>query len=595
MTNAREGAVFQFVLIKPSHYDDDGYVIQFGKSTIPANSLACLYGLVHDCAERRTLGPDVEIRLSACDEMNTRIDVEKISSSIHATGNHGLVAMVGVQSNQFPRAVDLAREFRKRGVQVAIGGFHVSGCISMLPELPPDLEEALACGITLYAGELEGRMEEFLSAAYRKELQPLYNYMDDLPGLENQPVPYLPVSLIKRTSSTRASFDAGRGCPYLCSFCTIINVQGRRSRARTADDVERVARANLAQGVTNYFISDDNFARNQAWEEIFGRLAKLREEEGHDIRLMIQVDTMSHKVPGFIELAKRAGTNRVFIGLESINPDALKGARKSQNRITDYRAMLQAWRDIGALTFAGYILGFPNDTPETIERDIKIIQRELPIDILEFFILTPLPGSQDHQELHLAGVPMASDMNLYDTTHATTAHPLMSKDELESIFHRAWELYYSPKHVATLLRRGKYYNFPLGNLLVKCVSFSGCVRLEGVHPLDGGLLRRKYRRDRRPGLPLEPPVIFHLKYLANLVSKYARLLVMIAHYGWLTLRVILRDAEAASKDDIALVPTTEEELETLELFTSTPEAREAVDRARKRAHRRGIGAVSAGS
>ncbi|MEE9253788.1 MAG: radical SAM protein [Pseudomonadales bacterium] len=595
MPDAREGDVFQLVLIKPSHYDDDGYVIQFLKSTIPANSLACLYGLAQDCAQRRALGPDVEIRLTACDEMNTRVNVDRIAKSILASGNHGVVAMVGVQSNQFPRAVDLAREFAQRGIQVAIGGFHISGCLAMLPELPPDLEEALELGITLYAGELEGRMDEFLTAAYRKELKPLYNYMEELPGLDGEPVPYLPLSLIKRTASNRTSFDAGRGCPYLCSFCTIINVQGRRSRTRTADDVERVARLNLAQGVTNFFISDDNFTRNQAWQPIFERLAKLREEEGHDIRLMIQVDTMSHKVPGFIELAKRAGTNRVFIGLESINPDALKGARKSQNRITDYRAMLQAWRGIGALTFAGYILGFPNDTPETIERDIRIIQRELPVDILEFFILTPLPGSQDHQELHLKGVPMASDMNLYDTAHVTTAHPLMSKEQWESIFHRAWELYYSHAHVETLLRRGKFYGFPLVNLMVKCLSFSGCMRFEGVHPLDGGLLRRKYRRDRRPGLPIEPPVIFHLKYLAELVSKYARFSALILRCAWLTLRVSLRDAQAASKDDVALTPTSEEELETLEIFTSTPQAREAVDRARKRARRRGIGAVSAGN
>ena len=96
----------------------------------------------------------------------------------------------------------------------------------------------------------------------------------------------------------------------------------------------------------------------------------------------------------------------MFIGLENINPDSLKGASKGQNRITEYRAMLQAWRKVGVLTYAGYILGFPNDTPESIARDIGIIQRELPIDILEFFMLTPLPGSKDHQrQLHARRSP----------------------------------------------------------------------------------------------------------------------------------------------------------------------------------------------
>ena len=70
----------------------------------------------------------------------------------------------------------------------------------------------------------------------------------------------------------RTRFDAGRGCPFSCSFCTIINVQGRKSRARNADDVERLVRADLAQGVHNFFITDDNLARNQNWEAIFDRL-----------------------------------------------------------------------------------------------------------------------------------------------------------------------------------------------------------------------------------------------------------------------------------------------------------------------------------
>ena len=89
----------------------------------------------------------------------------------------------------------------------------------------------------------------------------------------------------------------------------------------------------------------------------------------------------------------------MFIGLENINPDNLVGVKKKQNRIAEYREMLLAWKRAGCFTYAGYILGFPNDTPETIRRDIAIIQRELPLDILEFFCLTPLPGSEDHQRL----------------------------------------------------------------------------------------------------------------------------------------------------------------------------------------------------
>src|SRR6185295_7529825 len=141
------------------------------------------------------------------------------------------------------------------------------------------------------------------------------------------------------------------------------------------------------------------------------------------------VDTMCHKIPGFVEKATRAGCTKVFIGLENINPANLKEASKGQNQITEYRAMLQAWRRGGVLTFAGYILGFPHDTPESIASDIAVIQRELPIDILEFFILTPLPGSKDHQVLFNNGTPMDPDMNNYDSEHVITAHAHMSPQE----------------------------------------------------------------------------------------------------------------------------------------------------------------------
>ena len=155
----------------------------------------------------------------------------------------------------------------------------------------------------------------------------------------------------------------------------------------------------------------------------------LREEEGLAFTVTIQVDTLCHKIPRFIEKAGRAGVDRVFIGLENINPEALEGSRKRQNDIVEYRVMLQGWHAVGAVTFAGYILGFPTDTPASILRDIRIIQRELPIDLLEFFVLTPLPGSQDHKEMVERGVPLEPDMNAYDSAHVTAPHARMSKEE----------------------------------------------------------------------------------------------------------------------------------------------------------------------
>ncbi len=247
-TTTRKGHTFRLVLIKPSHYDDDGYVIQWLRSSIPSNTLAALNGLALDCARRQVLGKDVEILIDIYDETNTVLSINRIIRRIKASTG-GMVGLVGVQSNQFPRAVDIANSFLDAKIPVVIGGFHISGCLSMLPEIPPDIQAAMDKGITMFAGEAEDHLDVVLRDAYARTLQPLYNVMSQLPNLEGTPTPYLSAQVVRKTFERTSSFDAGRGCPFQCSFCTIINVQGRQSRFRSADDVEALIRDNLKQGV----------------------------------------------------------------------------------------------------------------------------------------------------------------------------------------------------------------------------------------------------------------------------------------------------------------------------------------------------------
>ena len=575
---------FQLHLIKPSHYDDDGYIIQWMRSAIPSNTLAALYGLAADCRERQVLGAETAIDIFEADETNDRIRPEKIAAAIQATGGLGMVGIVGVQSNQFPRAMDIARRLRAQGVQVVMGGFHVSGCIAMLPGMQPDLQEALDLGISLYAGEAEGRLDEVLLDAANGSLKPIYNYMDDLPGMEGQPAPILGSERIARTAGGVSSFDAGRGCPFQCSFCTIINVQGRKSRYRTADDIEELIRRNLAQGVCRFFITDDNFARNRNWEIIFDRLIEMREREKLYFSFIIQVDTLCHKIPNFVEKSARAGVRRVFIGLENINPDNLLAAKKKQNRISEYRQMLLAWKSVGCFTYAGYIIGFPNDTQESVLRDIDIIKRELPLDLLEFFFLTPLPGSEDHKKLFTAGTAMEPDMNKYDLEHACTAHSKMSKAEWEQTYQLAWERYYTPEHMETILKRAMATRISPGKMMLFLVWFWGAVFLERVHPLQAGYLRRKVRVDRRPGMPLENPLVFYPREAWAVVSKHARLAGMILRLSVLRRR-LKRDPAARHYMDEALRPVRDDDMDVLEMFSVTEAARTATAKVRRDAAR----------
>jgi len=572
---------FQFVLVKPSHYDADGYVVQWVRSSIPANSLACLYALAQDAAQRNVLGPDVAIDISAFDETNTRIHTKTIIDQFKRHGGFGMVGLVGVQSNQFPRALDIARPLRAAGIPVVIGGFHVSGCLAMLPGVQPDLQQALDLGISLFAGEGEDRrLDQVMQDAANGTLSPIYNHMDDLPALEGAPTPFLPPQVLRRTVDHYASFDAGRGCPFQCSFCTIINVQGRKSRRRSPDDVEQLIRAHYRHGIHWYFISDDNFARNKDWEIIFDRIILLRERDRIELKIVIQVDTLCHKIANFIEKAARAGVRKVFIGLENINPANLLAAKKRQNKITEYRSMMLAWKKAGVITYAGYILGFPNDTPESVREDIEIIKKELPIDILEFFCLTPLPGSEDHKVLWQKGVWMDPDMNKYDLEHVVTGHSRMSQTEWEGVYASAWKTYYTFEHMETVLRRAAVFDLGVSHLSGLLYMFGKTVEAEGVHPLQSGLIRLKFRRDRRHGMPLESPLVFYPRYAKEFVVRYGRVAIDLLRLERIRRRV-LKDPQRYAYIDQALTPVTAEETGTLELFSHNAAARDEVVRTRR--------------
>ena len=581
MLSKARGKRFQLILIKPSHYDAAGYVVQWLRSTMPSNSLAAVYSLARGAADRQVLGPDLPIDVIAMDETNTRVRPRDIAKRIARNGGLGLVGLIGVQSNEFPRALDIARPLRAAGVQVMIGGFHVSGCLAMLKDTQTDIKVAQALGISIFAGEAEEGLDEVLQDAARGELRDLYNHMKVLPGIGDVPSPpFLPVDFVKRTVGNVTSFDAGRGCPFQCSFCTIINVQGRKSRYRSPDSIEQILRMNWAQGVKRFFITDDNFARNKDWEAIYDRIIKLREEDGMDVRFMIQVDTLCHKIPNFIEKSRRAGVTRVFIGLENINPANLIAAKKRQNKITEYRKMLLEWKRVGIMTFAGYILGFENDTPDSIRHDLEIIKKELPLDALEFFVLTPLPGSEDHKVLYEKNVWMDPDMNKYELEHVVTGHAKMTKEEWQGAYRSAWDIFYTDEHLETIMRRAHATGINIRSLMPVLMWFSSAVKIEELHPLQWGIFRVKHRKDRRPGLPIESPLSFYAGYAAETARKAVKLVRRWRHLKSIVAK-IEADPHAKSYQDDALIPVGEEDAEHMELYTQSETVRAAVQHERR--------------
>lgn len=503
---ARQYKTLHIVLIKASKYDDDGYVIRFWKGVLPSNTLNVLRGLTEDVRKRGVFG-DMSIRVDTFDETAQKIPVKKIIRWSRRAATKLVVCLVGVQTNQFPRAVDLGKEFRAHGIDVLIGGFHTSGTVNMLSPDEPDIQELFRESIVVVSGEVEGKWEGILADLLNGQPKPLYSFAQDLKSLvdiENAPLPVMSLSTMEHFARpTFGTVDTSRGCPFACTFCTIINVQGRKMRERSAEDIAELLRHNYHQhGVDFYFFTDDNFARKKLWRETFETLIRLRQEEGIKITFTMQVD-LARKPKDFVRLAAEAGCSQVFIGMESVNPENLKAGGKPQNKVEEYVDIIREWHEAGVCVHVGYIIGFPFDTKEQVPRDIQYLMDVIHPDIASFFMLTPLPGSHDHLEMKKRGEWMDPDFNKRDSFHATVHHPHMTAEEWTEAYRNAWKTFYSKENITKILSGWSHNATVYWNLMINLIWYKNASLIEREHPMIAGFFRMKERRARRPGFAID--------------------------------------------------------------------------------------------
>ena len=301
-----KSGIFHLVLVKPSHYDDDGYPIQWVRSAIPSNTLACLNGLGRGRAATRRAG-----RGRHDPAPHLRRDEPSRASRPHCP-RHQARRRQG--ADRTGRRADQSVPARRRpGAIVPRRG--TAGCDRRLPYLRLSRHAAgAAAGNSGRAGtrasassrarQRSGASTSYCAMPGRGRWRRFTTSWTTCRRWRASRRRYCRGKHVRRTSGSLSSIDLGRGCPYQCSFCTIINVQGRKSRFRSPDDLEHIIRENVAQGIKRFFITDDNFARNRHWEPLFDRMIALR-EEGLNIGFTIQVDTLCHRIPNFIEKAGR--------------------------------------------------------------------------------------------------------------------------------------------------------------------------------------------------------------------------------------------------------------------------------------------------
>jgi radical SAM superfamily enzyme YgiQ (UPF0313 family) len=496
-------------LIKPSKYDDEGYVIRYWKGVLPSNTLSCLNGLSEDARNRGVLGKDLTWEITLIDDTVQGIPYKKIIRKSHQTGTKTVICLVGVQSNQMPRASNIAMKFRQAGIEVLLGGFHVSGVMATLPDLSPELVTLRNAGVSLAAGEAEGgHWEQILSDAIQDRLKPVYNFLNNIPDISKAPFPRInPKHQTHYALQHFGTLDCGRGCPFGCSFCTVINVQGRKMRFRDVDLlIDTVREGYRRHQISHYFFTDDNFCRHKNWETILDRLIELKEKEGIPFHFMMQLDTQAHTVPNFVEKAARAGCRQVFIGIESLNQENLKTAKKSQNDTDNFKKLVDSFHEVGIVCHLAYIIGFPLDTVASVKEDIEKLM-SFGAGQASFFMMTPLPGAMDYKNALAQGMLLDADLNNYDTFHETHRHPRMKPGEWLAAYEAAWQTFYSTENMKKILHRdlkGDNYWGIFSNFM----WYKNSIDVEGGHPMISGFFRLKGRLERRTGYPIEERWIY---------------------------------------------------------------------------------------
>jgi radical SAM family protein len=517
--------IVHVVLIKATRYDDDGYPMRHWRGVLPSNTLACLVGLTEAAQRAQVLGEGTEIRRYMYDEVVQKVPIRKLARLQRLPRERVVVGLVGVQSNQFPRACDIAHAFQREGVQdILIGGFHVSGAIALAEPgaIPAEIQQIMDDGITAVKGEVEDHWGDILKDIVDDQRKRLYDFGEPKPDMSLQPLPVVDKAYLKHfMQSNFATLDLSRGCIWDCEFCCIINVHGKTMRHRDAEHIAATIRRNYALGVDFYFFTDDNLARAKNWEAFFDRLIRLREEEGIAIEFMIQADIPSYRMKNFIPKAKKAGCTKVFLGVESLDTETLQAAGKRQNVAANARDCVAAYEAAGIGTHAGYIIGFPTDRYESVMRSIDKLMGEVKPSTASFFMLTPLPGSMDHVKLRQRDEWMAEDFNLYDSFHETTHHPYMQNGLWTKAYQEAWEKFYGYENMKAILLRTKTES-SYWNTFKNLIWYKSSVFVYREHPMISGFIRFKGRTQRRPGLPIEPVWVYWPKRMAELAGEYYR-------------------------------------------------------------------------
>jgi radical SAM superfamily enzyme YgiQ (UPF0313 family) len=291
-------------------------------------------------------------------------------------------------------------------------------------------------------------------------------------------------------------------------------------------------RAAKKGGVRMVMFTSDNFNKYQQAPELLQQMI----EEGIHLPFFVQCDAQVYKQPEFVELLARAGCFQMFVGVESFSREALHAAHKFQNHPDHYRDIVSMCRSGGITTHFSNILGFPGDTEDSILHHLDVLKSMRP-DVASFYILTPIPGTEQYDEFLEKGLIYERNMDRFDATTLTWSHPNLSGKSLNDLLQHCYREFFSSTDVFTKIASvsAKSWDFRMPARLLAVAGYPLQSRFavrQNVHPMSGGIAglaidRAQDYADLRKkvfGVPQAPlPQSLRLSEKEELINRNAKL------------------------------------------------------------------------
>ena len=340
--------------------------------------------------------------------------------------DHPDIVGISVNVDSLPRALEIASEYKLKGVPVVLGGI----LPTMAPEMIPDGSVDVIC-----IGAAEGTWRDIVKDVQSRSLKKVYRCSHQLSGKDIISPAY---DLIPKSNYLYSNIlHTSRGCPFRCDFCYNSSPERWYVCRPIKDVVEEVRRCNRG----HVMFIDDNFVGNPKWtRELLPELKAL----GIKWNAAVSINVVD--IPGMLDLMKECGCQGLFIGFESINPSSVDGVHKVQNDVTKYEYAVKEIHKRGIMINASFVFGLDSDTKDTFQATVDWIVKNK-IETVTSHILTPYPGTELYRRMKDEGRLLTEDLNLYDTAHVVMNPRNMTQEELYNGYLWVYEQVYSFKNI----------------------------------------------------------------------------------------------------------------------------------------------------